>query len=312
MTRIRSALRRALWITCLLATTAVATSLLPTMARADESDIGFAQGYEFLGSATGSDGTTVSLYQDDNGTYAILIQKGDFYGVLYSQSAGNYVLSWKNFKYASDPGPDDDGKGTEPINVVALIVHSKIKYQVRANIEDTPLAKWLDAYGGGEAPHWNPGDDGNDSGPATPPVRKNNGPTPLQKAAAARLANLAVAALQGIGSSMGDVDGLVGETGWAPPSNKGSGSNKGNGTNNSSSNKNNGIRHIFGSDLSVGPRPAVVNPPHSKTSKANLLAPGLLDRGSTFSARGPSATGALLPGGSGSITRGGPSAAGIR
>jgi hypothetical protein len=217
------------------------------------------------------------------------------------------------FKPSGDPGPDDtSGKGSQPVDVVGLIKSGQIKYQVRLSPENTPLVKWLDREGNGANPHWNPGDNDTGNGPGKPTVHSSsNTPTSAQKAAIARMINADARALQAIGTSMGDVGDLAGESAPGLPGNKNSGSSgRGKGSSNGSDN-NKGKNRYLGTDTSLGPRPQFVNPPHSGNRPSAAMNSGLLDSGSTSSStNGPSGVG--TPAGvSGGGSRG-VSGAGIR
>jgi hypothetical protein len=297
MTRLRSALRYALPLAALLAVTTVATMVAPTVARAD---------WEQLGSWSGSDSTTYTVYQDDDGKFAVYVDKGSTANVYFSNDLAWFVMFKQGFKW-SDPGPEDNGKGTDKPDVVSMLKKVKgFTINVPQMPEKTPLGKWLDSGGAGFVPHWNPGDD-DGKGPGRTPGNNVTGPTAKQLAAAARIRNEDVRELNAIGGSMGDVGDLSGESAPGLPSDKNSGSSgRGSGGNGNGSDNNSGKRKYLGTDESLGPRPDLVNPPHktakigsriaktgNKGAKLSVLTPGLLDGGATFSGNGPSATSAI-------------------
>jgi hypothetical protein len=293
--RLTSSFVRALPLAILLATTAIGTAVLPTTARAD---------WDELGTWTGNNGTTVTVYQNDDGKYATIAENSKGAAISFTDAAAYTIMQRAGFKWKSDPGPDDNGKGTEPVDVAGLIAKGLITYQVKVNAENTPLAKWLDSQGGGFVPHWNPGDDSGDKGPSKTPTVNTGGPTEKQLQSLARLMNEAVKDINSLGQSMGDVGDIGSENAPGLPTNKSSntgykpGKTDGDGNrNNSGKNNDNGKNKFLGRSFdSLGPRPDLVNPPHSRT--LSIIGPGLLGGDSGFSANGPSGIGGPVHGGS--------------
>jgi hypothetical protein len=216
----------------------------------------------------------------------------------------SFVMLKRGFK-SSDPGPDDSRKGTDKPDVVALLKKVKgVTFDIPQMPDQTPLGKFIDGGGAGFVPHWNPGDDDNGKGPGnTPTNNADKGPTAKQLAELANRVNVDARQLQGIAGSMGEVEGLANENAPGVPANKNGGSKgrsggSGDGSGNGSDN-NSGKNKYLGTDLSLGPRPDLVNPPHSKTTgktggaTSNVLAAGLLEGGSSFSSNGPSGFGSI-------------------
>jgi hypothetical protein len=291
------------------ALTAVATSTPASATKGDDYDDVWNYSYDFW---------------DDDGNYHEVWQsatnENKWLDAIYIK--GNTGQYWVVTRTKSDPGPDDTSKGSEPVDVVALIEAGLVTYKVRANPEDTPLGKWLTRDGNGAGPRINPGDNGESSGPSSAPIVNRGGATPAQIHSYIKAMNIAARELQQIGASMGDVEGLSGEE--APglsghgTGRNGSGKNNGDGPNPNGNGKN---KYLGSGFDSVGPRPQYVNPPHSvsrgaaqagssgkSSSSSSAMNPGLLEGGSTFGSQGPSATGSPV----GSSSRGSPSAAGIR
>jgi len=307
MKRIGSSRRVGMPLALLLSATAAWTTLAPTPAAADWE---VNQQFDIKGGHV-----TVWRDVDADGHVKSAVQFDSYGKTLISFSPAVLSYVFEKSAQGGDPGPDDDTRSqSEPVNVAGLIEKGLITYKVKVTPENTKLAKWIEQDGGGAVPHWNPGEDDN-KGPSIP--KRNdaeNGPTltQAQLAAYAKLMNRATAELTRIGTSMGDVGDLGSESAPGLPTNKnGNGSsNKNNGPGNGTDNKS-GQRKFLGTDFSLGPRPDLVNPPHSnsKTTKTNLFSPGLLETGGGLStSNGPSAMGTPL-GGIGS--RGG-SGAGIR
>jgi hypothetical protein len=294
MKRFTSSRRFGMPLALLLGATAVCTTLVSTAAWAD-----WQKGPEWNDSTYGH--VTIWVQKDASGQtkLAIEVDKGGKTLISFSGAVIDYLTN----KQGGDPGPDDDTRTqSEPINVAGLIEKGLITIKVKVTPENTKLAKWIEQGGGGFVPHWNPGDDDN-KGPSTPP-RNNaeNGPTLTQKQldAYAKLMNRLTAELKQIGTSMGDVGDLGSESAPGLPTNKnGNGSStKNNGPGNGADNKS-GQRKFLGTDLSLGPRPDLVNPPHSNSrgAKTNLFSPGLLETGGGLSSsNGPSAVGTPLGG----------------
>jgi len=305
MKRIWSGLKLAVPLVLLLATTAIATSLLPTVARAD---------YEELGSWTSQDGTSFTVYQNDDGTEATYVEKNGKALVTYSTLIATSVMQMPGFKWSGEESGTSDavGKGsrTEPIDVGSLIKKGLITIiNIKANPENTPLAKWIDAEGSGMIPHYNPSDDDNKGRPGLPKVKNTEGGlTDKQKAEITKLVNYAAKTLEGIGTSMGDGEALGGES--APTFNKSGSSGRGKGTGTGKGSKNTGV-YVPRDIDTLGPRPDLVNPPHGKSGASSAMTPGLLDSGSSFSTNGPSGAGMAIGKGGGTTSRGA-GAAGIR
>jgi len=301
--RIRSMLRFAVTLALLLGTAAIAPTI-PTPAFADDADTD----WQFVTQWKNDSGQDCVMYKDPS-TKRVLVERWNDDGSVDVWVFGNTA----HFKTGGDPNPDDStstGKGIEPVDVAGLIAKGLITYKIKATPENTPLAKWIDSEGGGMIPHYNPTDDDN-KGPGRTPKGNNNegGLTDKQKAEITKLINYTAKSLSEIGQSMGDVGGLSSESAPGLPANKnnrGKGTGGGNGADN-----NNGKRKYLGSDLSLGPRPDLVNPPHSKTDKSTVMTPGLLDGGSSFSTNGPSGVGTAIGKGGGTTSHGA-GAAGIR
>jgi hypothetical protein len=282
MKRIRSSFALGLPLVFALGIGIPSTTILTTAAYADEND------WEPWQTWTESDGTVVTAFVNPNDR--------DFILLVEVWKDGSVATHIQDISGKSDPGPDDNGKGTEPVNVAGLIAKGRVKYQVKANPENTPLASWIDSEGGGATPHWNPGDDTDNKGPGNAPTINTGGPTEKQKQSFAKLMNEAAKQVQAFGTSMGgDVDALGNENAPGLPVNK-NGNSGGKGNTNNGTDNNSGKRKTFGSDMSLGPRPDLVNPPHSKS--LNTMTPGLLEGGGSLSTNGPSGTGRVTGGGS--------------
>lgn len=295
--RLKSSLRFALPLALLFGTTALSTSLLPpsmtdgllsTAARADDG-VG---GSWDVGSWTSSDGTTYTVWVDDGtGAYSVSIEKGNTFTIVYSDKLADQLFALPGFKPGGDPGPDDTETGGEPPDIIGMLKNAQgAVIKVHVYPDQTPLAQWLDANGGGIVPVWNPGDD-NGNGPPSPTSNKNTtGPTPKQLAAQAKLTALAVDEIDNIAGAMGDLDGLASENapGVSGKGNQGNSAGAGNSNGKSSSSSSNGIRQIFhdSDDVSQGPHPELVNPPHY-----SVMTPGLLDGGNNaLTGNGPAGT----------------------
>jgi len=295
---INSALRYALPFALLLGMTTLSTTLVPTSAMAWEL-AGSKDGWS-LYYMVGSDGQT---------HFAAVIEQNGHVLVSFNENVIDIAFSVTQGK--SDPGPDQDtDKGIDKPDINALLKKVKgVTLQINQMPEKTPLGKWLDSEGGGFVPHWNPGDDDSGKGPGNPPQKNTGGLTAQQLKAYAKLMNLAARELNDIGGSMGGY-GDVGDSTPGLPTNKNNNGNNGRGKGGGNgSDNNNGKRKYLGSDLSLGPRPDLVNPPHSKA--LNVMSPGLLDGGSSFSTNGPSGAGTAIDKGGGTTSHGA-GAAGIR
>jgi hypothetical protein len=293
-----------------LALSGTALTMLPTATPAFAEDITddvWTLSYSF----TDEDGNKHEVFQSNT-------DENKWVDLTYVGKNKSYTIY-----HTGDPGPDDSSKGSEPVDVVALIEAGLVTYKVRANPEDTPLGKWLTRDGSGAGPRINPGDEGDSKGPGSTPVVNRAGPTAAQIRSYIKAMNIAARELQQIGVAMGDVEGLSGEeapsvTGHGNGRGNGSGKNNGDGPNPNGNGKN---KYLGSGFDSLGPRPQFVNPPHSgsrsaakagssgkSSSSSSAMNPGLLEGGSTFGSQGPSAAGSPV----GSSSRGSPSAAGIR
>ena len=283
---IRSTLRFALPLALLLGTAVVTTTMVPTPANAEEDAD---KDWTYVNTINCKDGTVQVTYQKDD---KLLVE-------LWKKDGTLTTITYKNGQKRSgeESGTDDavgTGSRTEPIDVAGLIAKGLITIvNIKANPENTPLAKFIDADGGGLIPHYDPSYDDNKGRPGLPKVNDTDGGlTAKQKSEIIRLVNATAKSLEGVSTSMGDgVDALGGESAPGLPTNK-NGRGKGTGSGNGADN-NNGKKKYLGSDLSLGPRPDLVNPPHSKgTSKTatilSALNARLLEGGSTFSSNGVS------------------------
>ncbi len=261
------------------------------------------------------DGSITVLYRNDQGGIWALIYEKD----------GSYHA----FIPGADGSPDDTstGKGShsDRPDVAGMIKSGKATYTIKiAPVDSSELISHLSGDGG-LGPHYNPGDTDNGQGPGAAPthsmeVKKTQAEIKAQIATL----NAVAKALAVLDTSMGSGDEGSGEgpTGL----NKGGGNG---GKPNDDGSYAEGQNKTIGKtekDL-LGPRPAVVNPPHlnkvgrtSKTTTSNndqgtalsVTGKGLLDNGGGggFSQNGPSGAGA----GAGSAAKGAATrgAAGIR
>jgi hypothetical protein len=226
-----------------------------------------ARAWESFESWTGSDGTTFSLYwqegSDGKSHFAVYWEKDGIAHVNIDDAVTAAVI---DKIAASNPNPDGSSKGTEPIDVAALLKKTKgLALAEGIAPEDSPLAKWITADGFGYAAHGNPGDtDGGNKGPGlTPKIGAAGGLTPKQQAARNRLINeLAKSNIQ-IGQTMGtgDEGGLESAPTIGP--NNGGGKGKGTGSGNGNGPGSNKVKYVQNGEA-LGPRPDLVNPPLRK------------------------------------------------
>lgn len=232
----------------------------------------------------------------------------------------------------SNPNPDDpnNGKGTSKPDIEALIKNAKgASWTVKVNPEDSPMGGVITDNGGGKAPHWNPGEDDSGKGPSNPPDSK--GPkgslTPEQIANIQKQLN--AAARQAALGEQGMFDGSEGGSENAPGINLHNGikqdqnNGKGNGDEDGDG-KNDYIDKYLPKGEALGPQPEVVNPSpelkcHTAAKKhlgtitlknktsgkgtggktdthqmSNVLSPGLLEGGNSFSYNGPTGAGSAI------------------
>lgn len=292
MKRIRSAFRFSMPVALLLGTAALA----PTITAPAFADDGSTE-WKFVTQWKGSAGDDIVMYKDtetdrllveiwhDDGTYSVII-----FGAQ------------RQYGGSGDPGPDaNNDKGIEVPKVAGMIAKGLITYTVKANPENTPLAKWIERDGGGIVTHWNNDDD--KGRPGLPKVNNNEGGlTDKQKAEITRLVNYAAKTLGELGTSMGDgFDALGGES--APTFNKSGSSGRSKGTGTGEGSKNTGV-YVPRDIDSLGARPDLVNPPHGKSGASGAMSPGLLDGGNSLSTNGPSGAGTAIGKGGGTTSRG--------
>ena len=293
MRRIKLAFYFSLPIALLLGTTALAPTI-PTPASADDSTNAEPDGnteWTYVSERRNKNNDATVVTYQDNDTKWLLIEK------WYDDGSFTVAL----FKPAGDPGPDSvSDKGLQPPDVVDAIKKGLITYTVKANPEDTPLAKWIERDGGGFVTHWN---NDNDKGrPGLPKVNNNEGGlTDKQKAEITRLVNYAAKTLGELGTSMGEGEALGGES--APTFNKSGSSGRSKGTGTGEGSKNTGV-YVPRDIDSLGARPDLVNPPHSKSKSSGAMSPGLLEGGSSLSTNGPAGTGTAIGKGGGTTSRG--------
>ncbi|MBM3528001.1 MAG: hypothetical protein FJX62_07910 [Alphaproteobacteria bacterium] len=319
MLRLKSTLRFALPLALLLATTAVSTVLVPTSAKAWENTWTSGDGSVKLWYQVGSDGQT---------KFAVTIEKDGKFGVYLEPGVIDAVFDKMG---GSNPDPNDpnNGAGTFKPDVEELLRKVKDASAVFHNeILDSPLGAYLERGGDGKGPKWNPGPDGDDSGPNNPPSSKEpkGGLTAEQQKNLDKMANAAMRHAKAIKGGM--YDGSEGGT-EGPPTLDMKGSPKNNnstgGNDKDGDGKNDYEPTIPGNDL--GPKPELVNPPvlndakkqtakrgtsarkqvvvaserNGKTAKtSNLMSRGLLDGSGGFNSTGPAGTGAV--GGAGAMT----------
>jgi hypothetical protein len=323
MNRFKS-LKYALPVAVLLATTALSL----TAARAD-----YTEWWQ-------SDDGSVSLWHDDaTGKTVVLIEHDGKYGVYDQQAVIDAVFDKID---ASNPDPNDpnNGKGTSKPDFADLIKHMHdVKWTVKVDPEDSPLAGEINGNGGGKVPHWNPGDDDGGNGPSNPPDNKpHGGLTAHQKAAIQNALNAAAREAALGGQNMFGGEGGNESWGGFKPHGKNSSSNNGK----HQGDKGDGT--VYGDDYKsnvpegedLGPKPELVNPSpelkgrghakkhigsiklnHSKSSGKDsgktgksgksdgntaVLSPGLLEGGNGgFSYNGPAGTGVGLGHGGGAV-----------
>jgi len=259
------------------------------------------------------DGSVTVLYKNDQGGIWALIYEKD--GSYHAYIPG------------AEDNPDDTatGKGShsDMPDVIGLIKSGKATYTIKiAPADSSELISHLSGDGG-LGPHYNPGDSDNGQGPGAAPthsmvVKKTQAEINEQ----IHMLNEVAKALATLGTSMGSGD----EGGGESPTGFNKGGNTG-GKPDDNGNYSEGQNKTIGkteTDL-LGPRPAVVNPPHlnkvgksrtiqQDTSKGgggglSVTGAGLLDGGGAgggFSQNGPSSAGSATKGAAG---RG---AAGIR
>ncbi|MGZ3408799.1 MAG: hypothetical protein ACXWJW_04940 [Xanthobacteraceae bacterium] len=231
----------------LLGTTAIASTLVPVVAHADDDSE-----WVEVNHGADSNGNEVVAYRNKNDPSLAL----RWY--FWADGTSEKIIS----KEGADPGPDDNGKGTGKPDIAQLIKDGVITYAVKKNPEQTQLGKLITENGDGFAPHGNPGDQDNNNGPSGAPHRDTSTSlTAKEKTSLIKTINTIAKDQHITGTSMlGEEGGSENAPGFE---NHGSGKNTSSNTRSNSDNRN----HTIGKTMSLGPKPEVVNPP----LKAGLL-----------------------------------------
>jgi len=243
------------------------------------------------------DGSVTVLYKSADGSIWALMYEKD--GSVHAYIPGG----------ESNPDDTSTGKGShsDRPDVIGMIKSGKATYTIKiAPADSAELISHLSGDGG-LGPHYNPGDTDNGQGPGAAPthsmeVKKTQAEIKAQIATL----NAVAKALAVLDTSMGSGDEGSGEgpTGFNKGGGKG-GKPDDNGNYSEGQNKTIGKTE---KDL-LGPRPAVVNPPHlNKVGRTSKTSTSNNDQGTTLSVTGKG----LLDGGGagGGFNQNGPSSAG--